>query len=48
MSDFEMSLVVLFVWLQGICTGYILWAPLTPFKQSLIDGLTFKYFWKNL
>ncbi len=33
----------IYVYVMGFVLGYILWAPLTPFKQGFIDGLTFKF-----
>ena len=31
--------------LQGVVIGYIMWAPTTPFKQGLTDGLSLKFLW---
>lgn len=38
-------LIMVFMWLQGYVTAYILWAPMTTFKRGFIDGLTFKFIW---
>lgn len=45
MTDFQTAVLMVLMFVQGLVVGYILWAPLTPFKQGLIDGLTFKFFW---
>jgi hypothetical protein len=39
------DLFAIFMWLNGILLGYVLWAPLTPFKQGFIDGITLKFLW---
>lgn len=43
MNDFEIVVVMVLMFIQGISVGYILWAPSTPFKQGLIDGLSLKF-----
>ncbi len=48
MSDIEWVFVILVVWNQGVLLGYILWAPMTVFKRSFIDTLTFKWLWNKL
>ena len=45
MTDFEIALYVLLGWANGFLLGYIMWAPLTPFKQGVLAGLTFKFLW---
>ena len=45
MTDFEIAIFVVIAWLQGIVYGYIMWAPLTPFKQAFMDGLSLKFIW---
>jgi len=45
MSVIEISIVAMLMFIQGITVGYILWAPNTPFKQGLIDGLSLKFLW---
>lgn len=47
MNDFETAALMVLVFIQGIVIGYITWAPLTPFKQGLLDGLTFKFLRKK-
>ena len=47
MNDFEIALLMVLMFIQGITVGYILWAPLTPFKQGLIDGLSLKFLWRK-
>jgi hypothetical protein len=43
MNDIEMAIVAVLMFIQGITVGYILWAPATPFKQGLVDGLSLKF-----
>ena len=31
----------------GILLGYVIWAPETRFKQNFVDGLTFRFLWRN-
>jgi len=45
MTDFEVSILAVLMLIQGITVGYILWAPTTPFKQGLVDGLSLKFLW---
>ncbi len=45
MSDIEMAIVAVLMFINGIMVGYILWAPTTPFKQGLVDGLSLKFLW---
>ena len=47
MNDFKIALLMVLMFIQGITVGYILWAPLTPFKQGLIDGLSLKFLWRK-
>jgi hypothetical protein len=47
MDDFEIVVLLAVVSIYGIIVGYIIWAPLTPFKQGLMDGLTFKFLRKK-
>lgn len=47
MSQLEIAFYILLVWLNGILLGYIIWAPMTSFKQGFIDGLSFKWIWKR-
>jgi hypothetical protein len=47
MTDFEIALLALFMYVQGLLVGYIIWAPLTAFKQALLDGMTFRFIWKR-
>lgn len=37
------AFLAILCWVNGFTLGYILWAPLTPFKQGLLDGLGFKW-----
>jgi hypothetical protein len=32
-------------WAVGILTGYVIWAPETRFKRSVVDGLTLRFLW---
>lgn len=45
MNDIETAVVMVLMYIQGITVGYILWAPTTPFKQGLVDGLSLKFLW---
>lgn len=45
MSDIEMVIVAVLMFINGITLGYIMWAPTTPFKQGLVDGLSLKFLW---
>ena len=45
MTDFETAIVAVLMFIQGVTVGYILWAPSTPFKQGLVDGLSLKFLW---
>ena len=45
MTDIEIAILMVLMFIQGITVGYILWAPITAFKQGLIDGLSLKFLW---
>jgi hypothetical protein len=45
MTDIETAALMMIMFAQGILVGYVLWAPVTPFKQGLIDGLSLKFLW---
>lgn len=45
MTELETVIVMVLMFIQGITVGYILWAPSTPFKQGLVDGLSLKFLW---
>jgi hypothetical protein len=47
MTDFEITILSVLMFIQGITVGYIFWAPQTPFKQGLIDGLSLKFLWSR-
>lgn len=47
MSNIVMVLLMMLMYAQGIVLGYIIWAPLTPFKQGLIDGMSLKFLWSR-
>lgn len=47
MNDIEIAMVATLMFMQGLMVGYILWAPATPFKQGLVDGLTLKFLWSR-
>jgi len=32
---------------DGILIGYIIWAPTTPFKKGLVDGLSLSFLWRK-
>lgn len=40
-------LTICYVYCMGLMLGYILWAPMTPFKQGFIDAITFKFLRKT-
>jgi hypothetical protein len=42
MSDLFVAGLMLFMWVQGLAIGYVIWAPSTPFKRGFVDGLTLK------
>jgi hypothetical protein len=41
------DLFAVFMFFYGLFCGYLMWAPLTPFKQGVIDGMTFKFLWRK-
>jgi hypothetical protein len=45
MTDIEIAIWMVLMFIQGITVGYILWAPTTAFKQGLVDGLSLKFLW---
>ena len=45
MTELETFLLLILAWIDGIILGYILWAPRSPYKQGLIDGLSLKFIW---
>jgi hypothetical protein len=45
MIEFEAIMLMLIAYVNGVVIGYLLWAPMTPFKQGLTDGLTLKFLW---
>lgn len=45
MDDFTLALLIAFLWFNGLLFGYIIWAPLTRFKQNFIDGLSLRFLW---
>jgi len=45
MTEFEAIMLMLIAYVNGVAIGYLLWAPMTPFKQGLTDGLTLKFLW---
>ena len=48
MTDFETAVLTAVMFIPSIIIAlYIIWAPLTPFKQGLIDGLTLKFLWSK-
>jgi uncharacterized membrane protein YciS (DUF1049 family) len=47
MNDVEIAVLIALMFIHGIIIGYIIWAPLTPFKQGFKDGLTFKFLRKK-
>lgn len=47
MNDIEIAMVATLTFMQGLIVGYILWAPATPFKQGLVDGLSLRFLWKK-
>lgn len=47
MTDLEIAFYILLGWINGFLLAYIIWAPMTPFKQGFIDGLSFKCIWKR-
>jgi hypothetical protein len=47
MSGEFTAFLMIFMWIQGILVGYVIWAPITRFKQAFLDGLTFRFFRKR-
>lgn len=47
MSDFLIAFFVIVGWINGIFVGYIVWAPLSPFKQSIMYFLSLRFLWDN-
>jgi hypothetical protein len=45
MTEIEIAMVATLTFVQGLMVGYIIWAPETPFKQGLVDGLSLKFLW---
>jgi hypothetical protein len=45
MTEFETVLLMILTFVQGLMVGYIIWAPDTPFKKGLVDGLSLKFLW---
>lgn len=45
MNDVLLIAIYILGIVQGATYGYLLWAPATPFKQGLIDGLSLKFLW---
>jgi hypothetical protein len=45
MNDLLLISIYILGIVQGVMFGYIKWAPDTPFKQGLVDGLSFKFLW---
>ena len=47
MTDLEIAFYILLGWVNGFLLAYIVWAPMTTFKQSFIDGLSLKFIWRR-
>ena len=47
MNSLELTALLALAFIQGITIGYTLWAPMTPFKQGLIDGVSLKFLWRK-
>jgi hypothetical protein len=47
MSEPAEILVMIMMYIQGLLLGYIIWAPSTPFKEGVMDGLTFRFLWRK-
>jgi hypothetical protein len=47
MTDIEVAFYILLGWLNGFLLAYFMWAPLTSFKQGVMDGLSLKFIWKR-
>ena len=45
MTELETFLLLILTWINGIILGYIFWAPTSPYKQGLINGLSLKFIW---
>lgn len=37
--------LLVFMWIQGLCLGYILWAPESSFKKGFQDTLSMRWLW---
>jgi hypothetical protein len=44
-SELEITLVLIFSWIQGVAFGYIVWAPMTSQKKSFLEGMSLKFIW---
>jgi len=47
MDEFETVALMLLMYVNGLALGYIVWAPTTPFKQGIIDGMSLKFLWSK-
>ena len=45
MTELEIAFYIILAWINGILLGYICWAPMSSFKQGIMDGLTLKFLW---
>ena len=45
MTDLEIAFYILLGWVNGFLLAYIVWAPVTPFYQAFINGLSLKFIW---
>jgi hypothetical protein len=48
MNEFIDAIIPSLCWVLGYLFGYIVWAPMTPFKQGFMDGLSLRIIGKFL
>jgi hypothetical protein len=44
-TELEIAVLLILNWINGIVLGYIIWAPTSPFKRGLLNGLSLKFIW---
>lgn len=47
MSELAIAGLMLFMWIQGLVIGYIMWGPDSTFKRAFVDGLTLRFIWSS-
>lgn len=41
MTDIQTAALAMLAYLNGLLVGYILWAPVTTFKQGFMNAISF-------